>query len=402
MPQVPALFRFLPTIVGLTSFAVMCLLYQCNTTIYLEILRALGIQPWRYPFMDGEFMYAMKHCWKQGIDVYRSVPCDVLPGNKMAYSPLWQRLPMLPDDTAAAVPIGLTTDLLLLISIAWLPPSRSVRDVVLLSMATVSTMVCFALERNNIDVWIYLILFVGCLLFNDYYLSRCLSYALFFVAGLLKYYPMVLFALALRERPTRFWAVAFGCLGGTALFVLGFQQELQEGLRNIPAGSPIYDMVGIVNIPLIAADLVGKTAGEQSITRLSLRLCLTAVVMISAYRLAARPEFAAALARMPEAHSVWLLFGCLVMGGCYLAVQRSRVSGNLSAAGVERPVQPAQSCRRSAPAGRTRRRDTGHSADHVDGNHPALGRYPRRVVGVARPSGPLADFERSFGCIWRP
>ena len=68
---------------------------------------------------------------------------------------------MLPSDTAARVPIGVTTGLLLLISIAWLPPARSCRDAVLLSLATVSTMVWFALERNNIDVWIYLLIFVG-------------------------------------------------------------------------------------------------------------------------------------------------------------------------------------------------------------------------------------------------
>lgn len=321
MPSNPAFLRFVPSAVGLIAFAAMALLYQWNDALYLKILKVVGIAPWPYPFLDGEFMYAMKKCWLQGVDVYKAVPCDVVPGNKMAYSPLWQRLPMLPSDTGARAPIGLVTDVLLLLSISFLPPARSWRDVALLSLATLSTMVCFALERNNIDVWVYLLIFAGGLSFRSSFLSRCVSYLLFMLAGLLKYYPMVLFFMALRERPRRVWIIAFCSFAVLTLFVLTFWQELREALPNVPVGSPFGDLVGVVNIPLVISDLSWPTPESGEIARLLSRLGLTAVVVIYAYRLAARPDFAASFARLPESESVWLVIGCLVMGGCYLLIQ---------------------------------------------------------------------------------
>ena len=324
MPHNPVMLRFAPSVIGIVTFAVMAWLYNWYPALYQAILKGVGIPPWRYPFLDGEFMYAMKHCWlQQGCDVYKSVPYGGINAT-MPYSPLWQRLPMLPSDTAARVPIGITTGLLLLISIAWLPPARSCRDAVLLSLATISTMVWFALERNNIDVWMYLLIFVGGLLFSGVFWMRCFSYIIFMLAGLLKYYPMILFLMATRERASRFWVIAFGSLTGLILFALGFWHELHAALANLPTSSP-FDLIGIANIPLAANIAIGGKAGE--LAQLFLRLWLTLCVMLMAYKLAARPHFAASLARLPEAHLVWLMIGCLVMGGCYLAIQNVSYRG---------------------------------------------------------------------------
>ena len=327
MPDKTSLMRFAPSAAGLIAFAAMASFYAWNYPVYLAILNGVGVDPWSFPFLDSEFMYSMKKCWLQGVDVYQAVPCDVIPDSKMAYSPLWQRLPMLPSDAAARVPIGVATDLLLLASISFLPPARSWRDVVLLSLATLSTMVCFALERNNIDVWIYLLIFVAGLLFGGRFLARCVSYLLFMLAGLLKYYPMILFLMALRERPWRFWVIAAGSLTGLILFVLAFSQELREAMPNVPSGSPFGDMIGVVNIPLMVAKLPWPTPGASAIVRVLCSLCLSAGVMISAYRLAVRPAFAASLARLPAAQSVWLVIGCLIMGGCYFLIQSAGYRG---------------------------------------------------------------------------
>lgn len=315
------LMRVAPSAAGLIAFAVMASFYQWNYPLYLAILRGVGIFPWSFPFLDSEFMYAMKKCWLQGVDVYQAVPCDVIPSTKMAYSPLWQRLPILSSDPAVRVPVGVATDLLLLLSIGFLPPARSWRDAVLMSLATLSTMVVFALERNNIDVWIYLLIFAGGLMFSGRFLSRCVSYLLFLLAGLLKYYPMILFLMALRERPRHFWALAFSSFTVLVLFVLCFWQELREAMPNVPRGSPFWDLVGFVNIPLMVTDLSWPTPEASVIAGMLCGLCLLAGVGISAYRFAIRPDFAASLARLPEAQSVWLIIGCLVMGGCYFLIQ---------------------------------------------------------------------------------
>ncbi len=226
--------RLVPALVGLAAFGAMAALYRLQIVTYLNILYFVGLDPWHYPFLDSEFMYAMKNCWQRGIDVYQAVPCDVVPGNKMAYSPLWQRLPFLPTEPSARVPIGLATDLLWLLSLALLPPARAWWEAALLSLATLSSMVCFALERNNIDVWIYLLIVVGVLLFIRSGAARALGYAVFLAAGLLKYYPFVLFGLALKQRPRGFLLIAALATAALAIFVAWFWPELREELPNIP------------------------------------------------------------------------------------------------------------------------------------------------------------------------
>jgi hypothetical protein len=319
------LLRFVPTIVGLIAFGLMTMLYLYDARLYLSILQFIGINPWSYPFIDSEFMYAMKHCWAQGVDVYQSVPCDVVPGAKMAYSPLWQRLPFLPADKGARVPVGLATDLLLLLSIAFLPPARTLRDAALLSLATVSTMVCFALERNNIDVWIYLLVISGGFLFVRPGATRGVAYVAFMMAGLLKYYPLVLFGLALKERPTRMLLIAALSVAGLAIFVTVFWSELLEELPNIPTNSPYADMVGIANIPIAISQIAATNPSlgprAPALTALSLRVLLTALVVGWAIISARRPGFNLAIDRLAETDSVLLVVGCLVMGGCYLLGQ---------------------------------------------------------------------------------
>jgi hypothetical protein len=71
----------------------------------------------------------------------------------------------------------------------------------------------------------------------------------------------------------------------------------------------------------MVSQLAWPTPQAATIARLLCALVLIAVLLVSAYRLAARPEFVASFARLPEAESIWLVIGCLVMGGCYFLIQ---------------------------------------------------------------------------------
>ena len=323
--------RLVPALVGLAAFGAMAALYRLQIVTYLNILYFVGLDPWHYPFLDSEFMYAMKNCWQRGIDVYQAVPCDVVPGNKMAYSPLWQRLPFLPTEPSARVPIGLATDLLWLLSLALLPPARAWWEAALLSLATLSSMVCFALERNNIDVWIYLLIVVGVLLFIRSGAARALGYAVFLAAGLLKYYPFVLFGLALKQRPRGFLLIAGVATAALAIFVAWFWPELREELPNIPAGSPFADYVGLTNLPFAIADLMEMDGPmdprHRALVVLGLRLWLLALLIVLALLLARRPGFAGAVARLRQTDATWLVAFCLVVGGCYALIQNVSYRG---------------------------------------------------------------------------
>jgi hypothetical protein len=321
--------RFVPSIFGLLVFGLMVLLYHDAPDLYFAVLRTAGTHPWPHPFIDSAFMYAMKDCWLHGVNVYNNVPCDhdnIPAGNlKMAYSPLWQRLAFLPSDDWARYPIGLATDALLLGSLSILPPAASLRDAVLLSLAAVSTMVCFALERNNIDVWIYLLAVAGGLLMVHGGRLRAGAYAVFMLAGLLKYYPLVLFGLAMRERPARFLLIAILSMAVTGLFAVEFWSEILEESRNIPSGSPYGDLVGITNIPMAVSGgariLLGASHRMSAALSMLVRLLLSGLVIDWAILTARRTGFTQAVLEMPEAQSIWLIMGCLIMGFCYLAGQ---------------------------------------------------------------------------------
>jgi hypothetical protein len=311
--------------VGVGAFAAMAALYNENFLIYLKILYSIGVGPWHHAFIDSDFMYAVKACWQQGIDVYRSLPCDIDPSSRMAYSPLWMRLPFLPATHAARVPVGVVTDLLLLFSLPLLPPARTIGEAILMSFAVTSSMVAFALERNNVDVWMYLLIVVGVLLFIRSGIARLLAYGILLLAGLLKYYPLFAFGLALKERPGRFLLIALLSSIGVCLFIVFFWDELRQSLPNIPAGLPGSGFQGLVNLPLAFVTMTWPAGTlsqqERSVITFAIRIGLTVLILCLAGQLARRPGFADAMARMPESHGVWLATGCLVMGGCYAMAQ---------------------------------------------------------------------------------
>jgi len=319
------LLRFVPAATGLFVFGVMAWLYVHQPAWYFGALRYAGIEPWAHPFIDSAFMYAMKDCWEHGVDVYKAVPCDVIPTNKMAYSPLWQRLPFLPDDTGYRVPVGVVTDLMWIGSLAFLPPARTWREAGFLAAAVPSTMVCFALERNNIDVWMYLLAVTGILLFRRGGVLRWCGYGVFLFAGLLKYYPFVLFGLALRERRARFWAIAAGCAAALAVFVAVFWRELAEALPNVPAGPPFANLFGITNLPLVIGSgvraLLGLSHHAAADVAFLARLALTVMIARWAWALARTPGLREGFVELAAGEQDWLVAGFLVITGCYVMGQ---------------------------------------------------------------------------------
>ncbi len=320
-----SLARFVPSAAGLLLFGVVAILYFTNLAGYLDLLHLMGVKPWAYPFIDSEFMYVMKASWEKGVDIYTAVPDDVVPGNLMVYSPLWPRMPFLSDDKSWTVPVALVTDLLLLLSLSILPPARTRLDLGLLVLATVSGSVCFALERNNIDVWIFLVaVAAGCLLVRNGAL-RVVAYGLILMVGLLKYYPISLMALAARERPLKAMVVALLAAAAVVVFGVVFWGEILQQLKVIPSGWSGADMIGIVNVPKTAGNKVaaalGMAEGAHRLTELAIRGVLSVVVIGLGVRLARRPGFGRAVARLAPDEEVWLAAGGLLMGGCYLAGQ---------------------------------------------------------------------------------
>jgi len=325
------MLRFAPTFVGLCVFGLIAYLYVNAPSVYFAVLLFTGFKPWVHPFIDSAFMYAMKDCWEHGVDIYKAVPCDLIPTNKMAYSPLWQRLPFLPDHASARVPVGVVTDLMWIVSLSLLPPARDWREAVLLVAAVPSTMVCFALERNNIDVWMYLLAVAALLLLMRGGVLRWCGYVLFLCAGLLKYYPLVLFGLALRERPARFWAIFAGCFLALVVFVALFWRELAEALPNVPEGPPFANLFAVSDLPRGIGSFLHRALKLSYHASADVAVVLRVALMVQIWRwalaLARQPGLGAGFDNLAVREQNWLVAGALVVTGCYMAGENVNYRG---------------------------------------------------------------------------
>ena len=225
--------RCLVPLLGLALLAIFAALYTVDPKVYYRSLVAVGVPAWTYPFIDWEFIGAGIKCWSEGVNVYITNPCDLLnrPHN---YSPLFLRAVFIPTGKFWTMPIGLVLVLAFLISLFWLVKPENWRELIVFALACMSPMVIYGLERGNFDIITFILLVVAGMLNTGPLASRTLSYALILLAGLLKFYPLVILSTALRERPRTF--AVFAAAAG--LIIVGvfyrFQEELAESWKNIP------------------------------------------------------------------------------------------------------------------------------------------------------------------------
>jgi hypothetical protein len=153
--------RFAPALSALAVFLALSWLYRHgHSALYDAVLRNWGIVPFRSPFVDAGGWLAAWECARQGVDVIPLDPCDVLQRGYSS-SPLWLALglalavaPLGTTDTAA---VGWVLGLSFIVSLALLPAPRGYGEQVLVTAATLSTMVVFALERANPDLLLFIL-----------------------------------------------------------------------------------------------------------------------------------------------------------------------------------------------------------------------------------------------------
>ena len=318
------IIRYIPACVALLLFTIFTVLYIQEPRLYFLILNVWSFEVYKQPFIDSFFLYNMKKCWLEGVNIYQSIPCDIVPGNRMPYSPLWPRLPFLPSDAAVfGLPVAILTNILAILSTLILPAVRTKREALILTLTLASPPIVFAFERNNIDVWMYLILCGVVLLSTGRSGSRFFAYGLAIVSGLLKYYPMVWLILALREKLALAAAIAMLallCLGG---LIWAFWPELLQGLANVTRPDPIVGMMSVLDIP---RGLMGDTAERvapagpfDGMIIGSLRLAITLYIVIGACKIGASSGLRDWLSDGGERNGIWLVAGCVTIAGCYLA-----------------------------------------------------------------------------------
>jgi len=297
--------------------ATLCILGR--TGEYRAILSFWGAYPTKFSFLDTETIMSALRCRRLGVDVFLANACDPL-GRLYDYSPLWLLGARLPVTPAWTMPVGLGFDLAFLMSLYLLPGARTWDDTALLSFAALSTPTAFALDRGNNDLVIFALAASVAILIGRSLWLRMAGYALATLAGLLKYYPLAVMAVAARERRLPvFLAVAASSAGALALFVLLQRQDLVRALALIPNGPYFGEMFGAVTLPGGIMDLVRATPTRALL--LKWELALAAPVAGLSLWWGTRGSLHDDLATLSAPERDFLMVGALLVLGCFFSAQ---------------------------------------------------------------------------------
>jgi len=313
----------LPAVMLCTYGAMAMLWYWGPRSLYFDILGFMGLEPFRFPFLDIHAVLAAVECQRQGMDVYVSNPCDII-GRPHVYSPLWLVVTPALLGTKDTRGVGLALDLLFIASLVTVLRPRTTRELWVYGLAVLSPTTVYAIERANNDLVVFLLILSGGMLLTVRQPYRLFSYALLLVSGLLKYYPLALLVLLIRER--RRAALALLILLGVFLISFGmyFRLELAKALANIPAQSYFADSFSAQNLPFGVGEILAS----------GFSLALIAVSLSGALFLMAGAR-ALRVVRLLGRHKLdcngkemrLLAIGGILLGACFFAGQNINYRG---------------------------------------------------------------------------
>jgi hypothetical protein len=329
--------RWLVPVLGLSALALAAVGYRYAPAVYFHVLTIVMLHPYRVPFIDAQQIPAVIDCWKHGVDVFVSAPCDPL-HRVLAYSPLFLRATFLPKTWSNWM--GLALDAAFFMSLALLPPPRRPIGLIIVILATFSSMPVFALERANMDVVMFLLIVCAGWCCVRSFPVRLVGYGLITLAGLLKFYPLVLFILFLRERMAYFVALCAVAFVLLTAFLWHFQGELREMVKNLPL-IPIFSVgFGYRELPFglgRALQWLLKDAGVQNafllqgvrgaafIVGVFCLLVLAAVTV--ALKLSWNTNFRSAFAALTPPERGFLVIGSTLICGCFFASENDGYRG---------------------------------------------------------------------------
>ena len=317
---------------ALSLLAIMSLLYLVARPLYRHLLTAVMRHPFRTPFFDLEYLLTTNTCWRRGIDVYVSNPCDQL-NRPMGYSPLWLRLGFLAIDRSWSAPLGLGLTVLFCLSLALLPPTRSWRDHAVIGLAAISSLSLFAVERGNVDVMIYLVSVCAAWLFVRSTLARIAGYGLLLGAGLLKLYPFIALVSISRERLRLCVALAAAALATIALFFWSFRDELHRMARNIPHDSVYSNLIGAIQLPAglakalrpLISPIIGTGLADSVVSSPVLAVAGVIAPLLAAasivFALMSSRDIRQAMPTIPGRPRALFLIGSALVTGCFFTGQ---------------------------------------------------------------------------------
>lgn len=308
-------------------FAAFAILWLDFRPLYFAVLYGQGQYPFWFPFLDTHALLAAIECKRLGYDVYTADPCDVL--NRLhVYSPLFLELSFLPISVRDTAVTGTILSLGFFAALAAIPPPQGRIAWLLMLLTLASNMTVYGVERGNNDLLIFIMIAIAGRLMLSGLTARIAGYALVMLTAFLKFYPIVLMVLALRERPRVFAATAFVSTAALTVFTMHYHAELAMAMVLTPTGSYFTDFFGAVNLPRGLVEMLAPLRTVAPAWTPILRYLpwvILAALVASCVRDAAtiavsdttRSRFAA----LPPAHALFLTIGAVLIVSCFFAAQ---------------------------------------------------------------------------------
>lgn len=185
------------TTLALLWLAPLLILSEAFASDWVSVWDTFRVPAMKPPFLDLHAITDGVKTLKQGGDPLISNPSDPL-RRRLPYPRIWVHLfSWLGIRESHIAIIGIAFCVLYLICISWLiVRCESGVGAVILLIAGLSVAPLFAIERANIDLFIFFLVFLGCAVTNKFQKSGA-----FFLAAMLKIYPLAAMAVDAIRRP---------------------------------------------------------------------------------------------------------------------------------------------------------------------------------------------------------
>lgn len=318
--QAEALRRGAPAAALAAVFCAIAALWASgNRPVYHAAVDLWQFETYLFPFLDGEYVISSVRCLQRGIDVYVANPCDVHEGTPFDYPPLWALLGFLPLGPQAGLWFSLFSVAAFITSLFLLPPARTTAGCLLVVLTVLSGYVAFAVERANNEILVFAAAAAGAAAIARSDAWRMTGYGLIYLAGLMKYFPLIGMLAALREGRRAFVMLAAISLSITIPLAALWHEEIAKSLRAVPIG----ELTGFTFGSDIVAATIAQVAGLSPIVTETMRMTMILCALAAGIVVGTRPLLRDAVAALDRREQAFLLIGALISVGMFFAMRNN-------------------------------------------------------------------------------
>lgn len=206
-------------------------------TDYTIFWQKLGVPAFPRPFVDLGNVISGFECTRLGYDVLLENPCDpISSATPVMYPRIWMALTPLGINQSHTIIFGIILTALFYLSILILVEKLNYYEALFYSLILCSPAIMLLIERGNVDIIIFLLLFIswiiGCK--SKRLIGRYLAYSIISFASFLKLFPIFGLAILLKEKRKTFIISIAIFLTPFLIYCLSYSGELRTINKTVP------------------------------------------------------------------------------------------------------------------------------------------------------------------------